>query len=129
MEQSDKHNPRIDEQLAHDQQSFLKGAPVDSRVQEQRRESDGPLPGQPSAATQVPGREQGTSEGLDSFEVDLRSELATYLDGSIFPADRQQLLDDARSHNAPRQVINLIDRLPSGEQYDRVQAVWEAANR
>jgi hypothetical protein len=38
---SDKHSPRVDEQLDHDTRSLRQGAPVESRVEE-HREQEGP---------------------------------------------------------------------------------------
>lgn len=129
MERSDKHSPRVDDDLAHSQRSILQGSPVDARLQEHRREEGpGPRPGQPSASSTTADRAPGTSEGLNALEIDLRSELATYVDGAIFPADRDQILLDAQSNHAPEPVIDLIERLPEDTTFDRVQAVWDAAH-
>lgn len=128
MVTNDKHNPRIDDDLARHDASFLHGAPVDARAQEQRRnEGTGPRPGQASADATPPGRARGTSEGLEPVEVDLRAELATYIEGSVFPGDRSDLLDSARRAQAPRAVIALLEHLPEDRTYDRLESVWEAA--
>jgi len=128
MVTNDKHNPRIDDDLARHDASFLHGAPVDARAQEQRRnEGPGPRPGQASADAAPPDRGRGTSEGLEPAEVDLRAELATYIEGSVFPGERSDLLDSARRLQAPQAVIDLLEHLPEGRSYDRMEAVWEAA--
>ncbi|MBI2854363.1 MAG: DUF2795 domain-containing protein [Chloroflexi bacterium] len=41
------------------------------------------------------------------------SELAMYLKGINFPADKQKVISAARSNNAPENVINFLNRLPS----------------
>ncbi len=38
--ETDKHNPRIDDAMARDLDSLLKGAPVESRSQESRLQED-----------------------------------------------------------------------------------------
>src|SRR4051812_14374252 len=102
MEQSNQHSPRVDDEMESDQKSTLQGKPVDSRTEEQRRdEGVGPRAGQPSAAAQPPGRQQGTSEGLTPLEVDLRSELASYVADVTFPARRSEIINSVREQNAP----------------------------
>jgi hypothetical protein len=126
MVTSDKHNPRVDEQMRHDSASFLQGAPVDARVDEQRRQEGlGPRPGQASADAVPPDRARGTSEGMAPIDVDRRSELASYVAGAIFPGDRDDLLEAAHQRQAPQAVIDLIEGLPAGQPFDRFESVWE----
>lgn len=125
MVTSNRHNPRIDEQLAHESRSLLDGAPVDARADEQRRQSSGPRPGQASADAQPPGREHGTSEGLAPIDIDRRAELATYLDGTAFPGDRDEVVSSAQQHHAPPDIIDLLEELPDDRVYERFEEVWE----
>ena len=129
MEQSDKHKPRVDQAMADHDASFLHGAPVDSRTDERfRDEGTGPRPGSPSADAQPENRQPGTSEGLSALEVAERSELASYIQPSVFPADRATLLGNVREANAPNAVVNLIGKLPEGMQFEHMQDVWEAVS-
>jgi hypothetical protein len=66
----------------------------------------------------------GTPEGMTAADVELRSELASYLDRSTFPAVRTQLEEEARSHNAPDRVIAELRRLPDGREYANVNDIW-----
>jgi hypothetical protein len=104
---SDKHGPLLDDALEHDVRSMLQGSPVESRADEGRE--------QEGAATQV----------LSDDEVDARAELARFIEPSVFPADRDALLDSARGQHAPDSVLDRLARLPDGT-YTHTQAVWEA---
>ena len=130
MEQSDKHNPRIDQAMSDHVRSFLQGQPVDARIDERfREEGPGPRPGQPSADAAPPDRQPGTSEGMDALEVARRAELATYIEGHVFPARREHLLASARHLHAPPAVVRLIEKLPENESFDHFQDAWDAIQR
>jgi len=130
MEESNKHNRRIDEAMADQDASFLHGAPVDSRLREDlRTEGNGPRPGQASANAEVAGREPGTSEGLSAEEVAERAELATYIEGHVFPGDKHALLRSATDENAPQPIISLLKKLPEGQTFEHFQEVWESVSQ
>jgi hypothetical protein len=123
--ESSKHSPRVDEEMKKEVQSFLQGDPVDSRVQE-AREKEGPADGEPtpdaviSIADRMPGGERLTRE-----EVELRHDLARHIEGHIFPADREQIVANARAMHAPQPVIDRLEMLPAGF-YDGFPDVWDA---
>jgi hypothetical protein len=130
MVQNDKHNPRIDQAMADHERSILQGAPVDSRVSEQLRdEGEGPRPGQPSASSQPPGREWGTSEGMTELQVEQRSELASYIEGHVFPANKESLLQSATHSQAPEPVLDLLHKLPDDQEFERLEEVWETVSK
>ena len=53
------------------------------------------------------------------------AQLAHYLRGVEFPASRRNLKADARKNQAPRDILNFIDKLPE-EQYRTMAEVMKA---
>ena len=121
---SDKHSPRVDEQLEHDTRSLTQGAPVESRVEE-HREQEGPGEGQPTPDARLTGG-RATAASLDLDDAEARADIARFLTPSAFPADREALLADAEGNNAPAEVVERLQALPEGRAYENVQDVWNA---
>ncbi|GAA2688799.1 DUF2795 domain-containing protein [Nonomuraea recticatena] len=72
-----------------------------------------------------PQHEPGSPEGMSSRQVDGRSELSRWISGThAFPADRDTLLERARSQSAPDGVLAAIRSLPD-RVYDNMEAVAE----
>jgi Protein of unknown function (DUF2795) len=115
MERSSEHGPRIDEDLDRLTQSVTRGAPVESRADEER-EQEGPADGEPVPDAVI-------HRAGDDFEW--RSEIARHLEPSAFPASRDEIIRVARRERAPEDVVGWLERLPDGH-YDTVEAVWEA---
>lgn len=63
---------------------------------------------------------------LDANEAEQRSEIATSLKQTIFPADKSALLEDARANYAEDRVIARLQQLPENGRFENVQQVWEA---
>ena len=118
---SDKHSPRVDEELEHETRSLRQGAPIESRVEE-FREQEGPGEDQPTPATRV----TEATGSLDLDDAEARSDIARYLDPSAFPADREGLLANAEANNAPEVVLERLQALPGGTTYDALPDVWAA---
>jgi hypothetical protein len=118
---SDKHSPRVDEELDHETRSLQQGAPIESRVEE-FREQEGPGEDQP---VPQPHLTEATAS-LDLDDAEARSDIARYLDPSAFPADRDGLLDNAEANNAPEAVLERLKALPAGRTYERPPDVWAA---
>ncbi len=118
---SDKHSPRIDEELDRETRSLQQGAPIESRVEE-FREQEGPGEDQPTPAARV----TEPTGSLDLDDAEARSDIARYLDPSAFPADREGLLDNAEANNAPEVVLERLQALPGGTTYDALPDVWAA---
>lgn len=57
---------------------------------------------------------------------DVRSELARHLRRTDFPADRVTLSGRLRERNAPDRWVAVVERLPWGRRFDRIQEVVEA---
>jgi hypothetical protein len=111
---SEKHNPRLDDQMKQETESLVRGAPVEARAEE-FREQEGPANGEPTPDADI-----------TSDEVEQRAELARHLGPAPFPGDREALLEAARSEHAPDWVIQQLESLPSGDRFENVEAVWTA---
>jgi hypothetical protein len=109
----------MDDELRRQTESIERGAPVESRAEEDREEA---APGDDEATSDERIR-GGRREGLDAIEA--RSELARYLQPSAFPADRDGLLTSAGETRAPEQIRRALEALPASKLYDNVQSVWE----
>jgi hypothetical protein len=119
---SDKHSPRVDEQLEHETQSLRQGSPVESRVEE-HREQEGPGDDQPTPDARLAGG-RATAASLDLDDAETRADIARFLDPSAFPADREALLANAEGNQAPAEVLERLQALPGGRAYENVQDVW-----
>lgn len=117
---SDKHSPRVDEELDHETRSLQQGAPIESRVEE-FREQEGPGEDQP---TPEPRLTEGPTGSLDLDDAEARSEIARYLDPSAFPADREGLVANAEANNAPEAVLERLQALPAGRTYEAMPDIW-----
>ena len=121
---SDKHSPRVDEELDHETRSLQQGAPVESRVEE-HREQEGPGEDQPTPDARLTGG-RATAASLDLDDAEARADIARFLTPSTFPADRDALLEDAQANQAPADVVERLQALPAGRTYENVQDVWGA---
>ncbi|HZA83686.1 MAG TPA: DUF2795 domain-containing protein [Actinomycetes bacterium] len=121
---SDKHSPRVDEELDQETRSLQQGAPVESRVEE-HREQEGPGEDQPTPDSRLAGG-RATAASLDLDDAEARADIARFLTPSAFPADREALLADAEANHAPAEVLERLRALPGGRAYENVQDVWGA---
>ena len=122
---SDKHSPRVDEQLKHETAPITHGAGVESHSREEYRQEP-PAEGEhlPNAAAR-PDVPMPEGLGIDPADAEARAELASYLGGDAFPGRTEQLVSAARAANAPQAVLDQLRALPDS-QYDNVQDVWVA---
>ena len=120
--ESDKHSPRIDDAMAHDVESLLKGAPVESRANEERLQEDPDVgPGRRFEELDDPGL------GINEADADRRAELSRHLAGVHFPAHRDDLVAVAEAGQAPDDVLITLRGLPADRAFETVQEVWQAA--
>jgi hypothetical protein len=124
---SDKHGPRLDEQMKHETQGLIQ-AGHDTHAEEWA------LP-EPSGedqpeADRAPGvtLHGAVPDGMSDEDVEGRSELATYLTPAAFPGVREQLLEHAMDAEAPDAIVDEIRRLPSGREFRNVGDVWRTLN-
>jgi hypothetical protein len=121
---SDRHSPRVDEQLDRETRSLQQGSPVESRVEE-HREQEGPGEDQPTPNARLRGG-RATAASLDLDDAEARTEIARFLNPSAFPADREALLASAEGNQAPAGVLERLEALPAGRDFENVQDVWRA---
>jgi hypothetical protein len=122
---SDRHAPRVDDELKHELRSILQGSPVESRADESR-EQEGPADGEPTPDALLTGdRPSATPDALTHDEVEARAELARHLQPSVFPADRTAVVASARRSGASDAQVAQLEGLPEGT-FDHLEAVWEA---
>jgi hypothetical protein len=123
--QSNVHNPRLDDELAHEVESLTRGAPTEARTDPSRTMEDAddgePVP---EALISV-GTEPDDPIVLGHDEVRARSELAIHLLPSRFPMTRDEVLGCATAQQAPAGLLASLDRLPVGR-YENVEQVWES---
>jgi hypothetical protein len=122
---SDKHAPRVDDELKHELKSIVQGSPVEARANESR-EQEGPAEGEPTPGAVLTGDlPSATPDALTHDEVEARAELARHLQPSVFPADRAALVASARASRATDELVGRLGDLPDGN-FDHLGAVWEA---
>jgi hypothetical protein len=116
---STKHGPSLDEQLKKEVGSLTHGSPAESRKQEWH-EQEGAADGErePSSRTADPAALGPSPEAA-------RAELSRHLRLSVFPGDRDALLEEAERNNAPEPVLNALRGLPDST-FETVYDVWEA---
>jgi hypothetical protein len=121
---SDRHGPRVDDELEHEVRSLEQGAPVEARAEE-AREQEGPGDDQPTPEGVLQGG-RASAGSLSVDDADARAELARFLGRGAFPADRDGLLAAARAHHATDEVLGRLEALPAGRTFENVEAAWEA---
>jgi hypothetical protein len=122
---SDKHSGRIDDAMKGETAGLVAGN-HDSRIEEWRSaEPSGD--DQPSVGLGADHAvEGGVPEGMDAGDVEVRSELASWLGRASFPAVREPLLGHVMDEGAPERVIELVRRLPAGREFVNTGDVWRA---
>lgn len=122
---SDKHSPRIDDNIAHDVRPLTQANPAEARADEGRHQ-EGAGDDEPTTDALLTGDlAPGGDNVLGHDEVEDRARLAAVLKPSIWPADRQALVACAQEGNAPPDLLDRLSQLPDGT-YSHTEAVWEA---
>ncbi len=122
---SNKHNPRLDEQLEHEIQGMLKAER--STRSEEFREVEPVAEGEPDIDADPAGTMVGgVPQGMDADAVVRRAELARWLVRADFPNTGPELVEAALDHRAPDAVVAELERLPDGETYERIGDVVRA---
>jgi hypothetical protein len=124
MRGSDKHGPRVDEQMKHDTASLVQGqaGSGDSRVEE-FRDQEGPAEGEPEVGDI--SRDAPLPGGMDDGALRERSDIARHLNRDAFPGDRDALVASAEGNFAPEWVVTELRSLPEGRTFETVEEVWE----
>lgn len=126
---SDKHGPRVDEEMTREISGALGQGHTGARAEEWRQaepagEDQPEISVTPHRA--VGDRRTGTPKGMSPSDIDQRSELARHLSVSALPGDREVLLASARENDAPASIIAELDRLPPDTEFQTVSEVWAA---
>lgn len=124
----DKTGPLRDDEMKKEMQGELKGG-RSTRVEEEHElqpsGEDQPYADRSPNAT-LPG---STPPGMTQEDVELRTELGRHLGRSLYPADREKVLQTLRENNAPDRLIETASALPAGSQCSNVQDVLRAFGR
>jgi uncharacterized protein DUF2795 len=120
MERETKRGPRMDEQLKKEAGSIPADGAVEGR--EEYHRTEGPTD---EDLVDAEASRANPGAGLSQDEVELRSDIARFLQPSVFPATPDALLKSAEDSHAPDAITGLLKRLPDRE-FENVQAVWEA---
>jgi hypothetical protein len=120
MERETKRNPRLDEQLKKEAGSIPGEGSVEGREEYHRIE--GPTD---EDLVEAEAARAESGEGLSQDEIELRSDIARFLQPSLFPAGPDELIRSAEERHTPDAILSLLKRLPD-QQFENVQAVWEA---
>jgi hypothetical protein len=119
---SDKHAPRRDEQLAHEEQALTHGSPDEGRTEPRRGEAPGP---DESGVGVRPEAEDRAHGAVPVSEIESRALLAGTFPTTLFPARRDQLVEEAQARFADDSIVVALERLPD-RVYDTVGQVWDA---
>jgi hypothetical protein len=106
--ESDKHGMRLDDELAHEVESMVRG-----------------MSGEESRAREDRVKEEPTEDDARTL-LDQRADLARHLAAADWPADRQELLAAAEADHAPDEILDRLRQLPEGVRFETFQAVWAA---
>ncbi len=115
---SSKHGPRLDDELARETEALGRGAPIESRVEEER-EKEGPGEDDRDVDART-----GPASRLGADEVEARRELSRHLRPGAFPADRDRLVAEAEENHAPGPVVEALRGLPAGAEFHTAYEVW-----
>lgn len=56
------------------------------------------------------------------------AKVSHYLKGINFPADKRKCVEFARQHDAPRDVMDVLEKMPN-DTYDSMAGVWHAVGK
>lgn len=122
---SDKVSRRQDEALKHDTEGLVRsghGTHAEEWKGSEPSGEDQPDVDRAPDSTMV----GGTPAGMTGEDIDGRSELASFVGPAAYPVVGQQLLELVQENNAPDRIIDLVRRLPSGQQFGSLNDVWTA---
>lgn len=124
---SDKHSPRLDDQMAYEVQGMMKAERPTHAEEWKEPEPAGEDQPDPGRLGEPAERQAAPPPGMSNEEVELRSRLAQHLNPrSTFPADVSGLLDALAETNAPDNLVQLVRQLPTGVVYDGLPEALKA---
>lgn len=121
-----KHSPRVDEQLGHEVEGFMRAERPTRAEEWKEAEPAGEDQIDPGRLGEPVDRQPAPPPGMTAEEVRLRSEIAAALTRAAFPNDESGLLGHLVDSDAPDRLRQLIAQLPSGRVFTNVGEVVEA---
>ena len=125
---SDKHGPRLDDELDEDTAALTHGAPEEGRTE--RRRQQAAAEGEPDATVDrsevaMPPAAIGDEPPTERARA-ARAELAAALGPSAFPATAADLAAAARDAHVSGELAAALDRIDGGRRFDTVGELWDA---
>jgi hypothetical protein len=120
---SDKHGPRVDEELKHEVEGLIQGGKDTHAEEWASPEPSGEDQPQVGRAPEFP-LHGAVPDGMSDEDVEARSELAGYLTPGAFPGVREQLLEHVLDLSAPDAVVEEVRSLPAGHEFRNIGDVW-----
>jgi hypothetical protein len=115
----------VDDELEHEIQGMVRSGHA-TRAEEWR-DPEPVAEGEPDIDADPSGTlVGGTPVGMDAAAVNARNELARWLVRADFPSSGPELVEAARDHRAPDAVVAELERLPTGETFERIGDVVRA---
>lgn len=125
MEQTDRANPREDDQRAKEDAAFTTGAPVEERDDRHRQQGAGDQ--EPDLE---PGHRPITAEpdatGTSIDDRMLRSDFARWITPSELPATAATLARSTEDAGAPDWVVEGLAALPEDRELATIGEAWHA---
>jgi hypothetical protein len=122
-DKSDKHGPRLDEEIGRETQGMVRGGhPTRAEEFKETEPFSDDYPADPSAA--ATGDREGSPPGMSAQDVEGRSALARMLTGVRYPARPNELIRHAAEGGAPDEAVERLRTLPRRE-YENVADVAE----
>jgi hypothetical protein len=115
---SNKHSPRVDEQLDSEVRGIAQGT-ADARAEEWKLS-------EPPGDDQPAGVGRGEPGGVGNADAERFSRFGSYLGRSALPGDRDALEHSARALNAPDDILRALHHLPPHTTYRTAAEVWAA---
>ena len=120
---SSKHSPRLDQEMEQETASIRHdGQPAHT---EEWRQTE-PFEEEPLSLDLPADEAPGTPPGMTEADVELRADIAIWLEPGKLPARRDSLLEQARGAGAPDGVLDALARLPAGRRFGTVGEIVRA---
>ncbi|MEW2355683.1 DUF2795 domain-containing protein [Spirillospora sp. NPDC029432] len=111
QERSDKHGPKVDDELGHETKGMVQGGHSTHAQEWKEAEPTTDEPVWDPAAAAGGGRE-GSPPGMSAGDVDERSALARSLAGVRYPARPNELIEHLAGGEAPDSAVSALESLP-----------------
>ena len=115
-----KHGPAHDQEMAHETQGIVRGAPQPAHAEDWRQ----PEPFED--AVPPVRRGDGANPRPSGRDYELRSELARILTRDWFPADRDAIVARLGDSDAPQDLTDRVAALPENARFDSPRDVLVA---